>query len=126
MNGRCYNGVRSGPDIKHKAGTKRRGRHSIMMWWWDGGDWGVGRWIGMGFMAVFWVAVIVGVILLIRHAADRPGAYRQQSAPPEVQSPAPRGPGQPNSEALRILEERYAKGEIDRKEFLERKADLGG
>jgi uncharacterized membrane protein len=36
--------------------------------------------------------------------------------------------GQPNSraEALSILEQRYAKGEIQRDEYLQKKQDLGG
>jgi putative membrane protein len=94
-----------------------------MMWWWDGGHWGAGSWIGMGFMAIFWIAVIVGIIFLIRHAAARPNTYNPPAPPPSGQ---PQVPGTPGSEALRILEERYAKGEIDHKEFAERKANLSG
>jgi putative membrane protein len=33
---------------------------------------------------------------------------------------------QPRSDALRVLEERYARGEIDRDEFLDRRAVLEG
>lgn len=91
-----------------------------MMWWW-GGDWSLGHWLGIGFMSVFWIAVIVGVIFLIRRASSRPEAY---GPPPGVQPPAPGSPSAASRESLRILEERYAKGEIDREEFLQRKTDL--
>jgi len=35
-------------------------------------------------------------------------------------------PHQPRSDAVRVLEERYARGEIDRDEFLDRRAVLEG
>jgi putative membrane protein len=57
-------------------------------------------------MAVFWVVVIVAAILLLRREV------------PNIRWPS--GP----SPALRLLEERYARGEISREEFLERRAVL--
>jgi putative membrane protein len=55
-----------------------------------------------------WVAFWVGVVFLIVRAVRRGG-----------------GPPQ-GSSALRVLEERYARGEIDRDEFFERRRVLRG
>jgi putative membrane protein len=91
-----------------------------MMW---GNGWGHG-WgaAGGAIMAVVMLAVlaliIVGIILLVR------GLTRHdyvQPAPPQGPAPAPRA-----SNALQVLEERYARGEIQREEFLQRKQDLLG
>ncbi|MDP8959348.1 MAG: SHOCT domain-containing protein [Actinomycetota bacterium] len=66
-----------------------------------------------GFMALasflFLALVMVGGILLVRALWDRT-------------SPGAPGGG---SSALRILEERFARGEIDREEFEERRRALG-
>jgi putative membrane protein len=95
------------------------------MMWWQGGDHvGAAGWIGMSFMVLFWVAVVVGVVFLVRYLVIRPGPEGWQQRPPERRGPDYGGPGQGKSEALRILEERYARGEIDRDEFQMRKADL--
>jgi putative membrane protein len=94
------------------------------MWWWGGDHMGAGGWIGMGFMILFWIAVVIGIFYLVRYLVARPGADRWQDRPSSWQAPGPPGPGQEKSEALRILEERYARGEIDQEEFLRRKADL--
>jgi putative membrane protein len=95
-----------------------------MMWWWDGDHMGVGGWVGMGLMLVFWIAVIVGIAYLVRYLAGRSAEDRRQEGPPYQQAPGPQGPEGGKSEALRILEERYARGDIDREEFLKRKADI--
>lgn len=61
-----------------------------------------------GFMWIFWIAVIVGVIFLVRWAV-------QQNKPAE-QSHAER--------PLEVLKRRYARGEIDRNEYELKKKDL--
>ncbi|HEX9312162.1 MAG TPA: SHOCT domain-containing protein [Actinomycetota bacterium] len=57
-------------------------------------------------MGTFWIVVIVAAILLLRREVP-------QLRLPEHHSPA-----------LRVLEERYARGEISREEFLERREVL--
>jgi putative membrane protein len=66
--------------------------------------WGFG--FGWIFMVVFWVLVILGVIFLVRYLAGTP----KDSAQKET--------------ALDILKKRYARGEIDKEEFEQRKKDL--
>jgi putative membrane protein len=77
---------------------------------------------GGAIMAVVMLAVlaliVVGIILLVRGLALHDHV---QPGPP--QGPAP-SPG--NKSALQVLEERYARGEIQREEFLQRKQDLLG
>lgn len=75
--------------------------------WPFGPDWGLwgGLFAGL-FWTVFWVALIVIVVLLLRR--ELPNLQDRFGASP----------------ALRMLEERYAKGEITREEFLERRAVL--
>jgi putative membrane protein len=96
-----------------------------MMWWWGDDHMGAGGWIGMGFMILFWIAVVIGIIYLVRYLATRPSGDRPyEGPPPHWQARGPQEPSQGKSDALRILEERYARGEIDQEEFLKRKADL--
>jgi putative membrane protein len=67
--------------------------------WLDG--WGVLIWLAS---TAFWVLVIVGILALLRGHG---------------------GAGGPSGgSALRLLEERYARGEISREEFFERRSTL--
>ena len=77
----------------------------------------------MGFMILFWIVVIIGVVYLVRYLA-RPGTDRWRDGPQHWQGSGPQGSPQGKSGALGILEERYARGEIDREEFQRRKSDL--
>jgi putative membrane protein len=80
------------------------------MWW--GPGWGYGHMMFGGLMMiVFWGGVILLIILAVRWLGG-------ESAP-RVQGPA-------RSTALDILKERYARGEIDRQEYEERRKVLEG
>jgi len=85
---------------------------------WDhyGNGWGMhddagSVWLVFGLLIVL-LAVLAGVlvVLLMRH----PGSTGARSNPPQG----------PESEALRILERRFASGEIDEEEFRKRRAAL--
>lgn len=70
------------------------------------------------FMILFWILVILAVAALIRWLALPPGTPSRTEREPKEE-----GGG---SHALDILEERYARGEIDREEFLRKREDLRG
>ena len=69
----------------------------------------------MPFHGLLWLlmvaAVIVGVVVLIRYLWHGGG---------------PSGPAPGRSAALDQLDERYARGEIDRDEYLQRRRDITG
>jgi len=73
----------------------------------NGHGWG-GMAFGMVSMSLFWVFLIAAAVLLIRHVwrADIPSEHRQAET------------------ALDILKKRYARGEIEREEFEQKKSDL--
>lgn len=77
-----------------------------MMWGWDMAVTECHGWLGSLMMIVYWVAVVVGVVFLVRYLV-RLGR-----------------PSEREDSALEILRKRFAKGEISREEFEEKRKDL--
>jgi len=75
------------------------------------GGYGTMGWFGPIFMIAFWILIIVGLVFLIK--------WLVQSTRKEKESFNYGG-----GRAMDILKERYARGDIDREEFEQRKRDL--
>ncbi len=73
-------------------------------------NWGYGMGLGWSIiMMAFWIAVIAGIIFLIRWVVLSTDRRRENNG---------------EDSALEILKQRYAKGEINKEEFMEKKKDL--
>jgi putative membrane protein len=86
---------------------------------WGGSGWRMGPGMGWGYgmggfgsiiMIVFWIAVIVGIIFLVRWLVISTGGSGRLA--------------RSEDSALEILKRRYARGEINKEEFQEKKKDL--
>ncbi len=85
------------------------------MWQWMGSNgWG---WMGgtMLFGGLFWLVLLALGVVAVMWVVRTQGSGSTGS--PSIER---------KSTALDILEERYAKGEIHRDEYVEKKRDLGG
>jgi putative membrane protein len=78
-----------------------------MMWGYDGFGFG-GSGMGIG-MLLFWGLIILGIVMLARGFG---GAFNASERRAREKTP------------LEILRERYARGEIDKSEFQQRRSDL--
>ncbi len=85
-----------------------------MMWWGPGFGWG-GMIFGGLMMLLFWGGLIVLAILAFR-ALSRSGGWGSRG----VNTPVSRS----EDNALAILKERYAKGEIDKEQYERMRSDL--
>ena len=68
---------------------------------------GDGFGMGGGFLGLFWITLLVLVVVWVFRAAGSRDRSTQKSA-------------------LELLQERYARGEIDREEFIQKRKDLSG
>ncbi|OGK18792.1 electron transporter RnfE [Candidatus Roizmanbacteria bacterium RIFCSPLOWO2_02_FULL_39_8] len=76
-----------------------------MMGGWGSAGWRIGI-FGWLSMILFWLLLILGAIALIRYLGSSARSSDKEKSP------------------LDILKERYARGEINKKEFEEKKKDL--
>ena len=69
--------------------------------------WG-NHWMYGGFMMFFWILLIVGLVFFLKWIVDQGRSDK----------------GKSNESALEILKKRYAKGEISKEEFEEKKKEI--
>ena len=81
-----------------------------MMW---GNEGGYGMFFGPLFMILILAATIAAIVFLVRWLSGAQQGFGPASLTPPVQTP------------LDILKERFAKGEINKEEFDERRRVLG-
>lgn len=85
------------------------------MWWYQGGGGGGMWWGGWLMMFGFWLLVVLAVVVLVRLLLRSGREERGQDREPrERRGPTP----------TEILEERFARGEIDEAEFKSRRETL--
>jgi putative membrane protein len=66
--------------------------------------------LGMGVGLLFWLALVAGIVVLVVWAVRQAGSRPRDE----------RGP-----DAVEILRQRYARGELSREQFEQMKRDLG-
>jgi len=71
----------------------------------DMGEWGWGMGFGWFFMLLFWALVILGIVAIAKRITGGNGSTRSKTA-------------------LEILQERYARGEIEQQEYQQKRRDL--
>jgi putative membrane protein len=87
---------------------KREGVVKMMHVW--GGPYGAGMY-GPGIISILlWIAIIVGILFMVRYLKANGGIYAVQ----------PKAAEGKESEAVGILKERFARGEIEKEEYEEK------
>lgn len=74
-------------------------------------EYGMGHWWGWLGMGLFWLALILIVLVAVKHLAAKPAQPSDSSS----------GAGKT---AMDYLDESYAKGEMPRDEFMQKREDL--
>ena len=87
------------------------------MMWNGNGHWGSGDWATLALIVIAVIAVIVAIVFLVRYLSRTSGDTASTAAVPPAAASRPESPKD-------ILKRRYAAGEIDRDEYLQKLGDL--
>ena len=97
----------------------------MMMWndgYWGSGA-GAGGWVMLVFMILFVVATIVAIVALVRYLGQPSAGATMIGTAPTAYGPA-QAAGPVTESPKDILKRRYAAGEIERDEYLQKLGDL--
>lgn len=101
--------IRSLESAAHTDRHSKEGSWEAMMGWYGGGSWGWVGWLVMALaMVAFWGLVVWGLVAIFRGNRDANAAT-----------------GTSGRDPLEILDERFARGEIDVDEYHARQETLG-
>ncbi len=78
-----------------------------------GPQWGMMGGFG-GFGMIIWIVVLIAIVAFVVWLVRSPASSGMHHLSP------------PRSSGLDVLEERYARGDINRDEYLQKKKDIGG
>ena len=90
-------------------------------WYGHGAAWE--GWLMLMFMTVVVVAIVIAVVFLVRYFAQPQAAHTQTLPPQQAVVTAPPA-ATPAESPQDILKRRYAAGEIEREEYLQKLGDL--
>ncbi len=94
-----------------------------MMWWGHGG-WGPGAWVVTSLlMLIFWAMIIAAAVVMVHALRGRGDAGTGVGVARDGR--AQRGRREPADDAWRILDERFARGELTEEEYIRRRDLLG-
>lgn len=78
-----------------------------MTWGWGNGNWGWGAWLPMMLVMLVFLAVVVWAVVMFTHSLTSQPSYHDH--------------GEQATDPKRILDERFARGEIDEEEHRKRR-----
>jgi len=91
---------------------------------WMGWIWDLNGPLWVVLMGLCLIAIVMGVVLMIRSGHGDPGAAASTDRSHQPEPGGPKSSSSTASEAIRMLDERYARGDITRDEYVQALEDI--